>query len=67
MEVTVVGWLNNGFQQCLFSEVKLYETILNAQGSELTVGWMGSLCSVLLKAGKYDLVEDSSWSSNTIF
>lgn len=65
MEVTVVGWLNNGFQQCLFSEVKLYETISNAQRSELAVSWMGSLCSVLLKAGKHDLVEHSSWSSNT--
>lgn len=65
MEVTVVGWLNNGFQQCLFSEVKLYETISNAQPSQLAVSWTGSLCSVLLKAGEHDLVEDFSWSSNT--
>lgn len=60
MEVTVVGWLNNCFQQCLFSEVKLYETILNALGSELTVLWTESFCSVLLKAEKHDQLEDSS-------
>lgn len=60
MEVTVVGWLNNCFQQRLFSEVKLYETILNALGSELTVLWTESLCSVLLKAEKHDQLEGSS-------
>lgn len=48
MEVTAVGWLNNCFQQCLFSEVKLYKTILSALGSELTFLWTESLCSVLL-------------------
>jgi len=60
MEMTVVGRLNNCFQQCLFLEVKLYETVLNALGSELTGLWAESLCSVLLRAEKHDQLEDSS-------
>ncbi|KAK2543007.1 hypothetical protein Q9966_003278 [Columba livia] len=49
---------NNPFH-AVQEEVKLYETILNALGSELTVSWTETLCSVLLKAEKHDQLDNS--------
>ncbi|KAK2523637.1 hypothetical protein Q9233_009977 [Columba guinea] len=49
---------NNPFH-AVQEEVKLYETVLNALGSELTVSWTETLCSVLLKAEKHDQLDNS--------